>query len=196
MKTIDCNALNAHDPTMCSPTISHRQLIYQDRYHRISRVVANFGDFTKEYFVNETGTRVGLLVIKDCKVLLVQQYRLLIDRLSWEIPGGCVDEGETPEAAAVRECLEETGVRCFNLQPLVFYYPGLDTANNPTHLFFCDSIAEAKEPHHVDMREVSHWEWVTLEQCIAMIFSREIQDSLTMLGVLAYKTRLALSVQE
>ena len=116
---------------MHSPKIESRQLVYQDRYHRISRVVANFGDFVKEYFVNDTGTRVGLLAIKDGKVLLVQQYRLLIDRLSWEIPGGCVDEGETPEAAAVRECLEETGVCCFNLQPLVFYYPGLDICGQP-----------------------------------------------------------------
>jgi 8-oxo-dGTP diphosphatase len=28
----------------------------------------------------------------------------------WEFPGGKIEPGETPEAAAVRECLEETGV--------------------------------------------------------------------------------------
>src|SRR5437764_2006476 len=28
----------------------------------------------------------------------------------WEFPGGKIEPGESPEAAAVRECLEETGV--------------------------------------------------------------------------------------
>src|SRR5687768_15540219 len=37
----------------------------------------------------------------------------------WEFPGGKLHPGETPEAAAVRECLEETG---FAVEP-VFRYP-------------------------------------------------------------------------
>jgi mutator protein MutT len=46
------------------------------------------------------------------------QGRLLIGRREaggalagfWEFPGGKIEAGETPEAAAVRECLEETGL--------------------------------------------------------------------------------------
>jgi hypothetical protein len=85
---------------MPSPIIEHHQLVYQNKYQQIYRIVANFGDFTKEYFVSETGIRVGVVAVKDGKVLLVRQYRLLIDGLSWEIPGGGVDEGESIEAAS------------------------------------------------------------------------------------------------
>ena len=35
----------------------------------------------------------------------------------WEFPGGKIEPGETPEAAAARECLEETGVRVEALFP-------------------------------------------------------------------------------
>jgi mutator protein MutT len=37
----------------------------------------------------------------------------------WEFPGGKIEPGESPEAAAVRECLEETGLA---VEPL-FRYP-------------------------------------------------------------------------
>jgi len=37
----------------------------------------------------------------------------------WEFPGGKIEPGETQEVAAVRECLEETGL---NVEPL-FRYP-------------------------------------------------------------------------
>ena len=44
----------------------------------------------------------------------------------WEFPGGKLDQGELPVDAAVRECLEETGVRLASLQPwetVEFDYP-------------------------------------------------------------------------
>ena len=38
----------------------------------------------------------------------------------WEFPGGKIEPGESPEAAATRECLEETGLR---VEPLFRYPP-------------------------------------------------------------------------
>lgn len=43
----------------------------------------------------------------DDRVLL-QQRR---DKGAWELPGGCVELGETPWSAARRECVEETGIK-------------------------------------------------------------------------------------
>ena len=40
------------------------------------------------------------------KVILVRQYRYAVNAFLWELPAGSVDEGESPEEAARRECHE------------------------------------------------------------------------------------------
>ena len=50
-------------------------------------------------------------VTPEGEVVLVRQYRFGIDAFSLETPGGVVDDGETPDAAVVRELFEETGYR-------------------------------------------------------------------------------------
>ena len=52
---------------------------------------------------------VGAVIIRDGCVLLVKRGREPAKGL-WAIPGGAVEAGETLQAAAEREILEETGV--------------------------------------------------------------------------------------
>ncbi|MCW2872885.1 NUDIX domain-containing protein [Actinacidiphila oryziradicis] len=53
-------------------------------------------------------TRAGAVVIRDARMLLIE-YR--DRRETWyEIPGGGVERGETPEMAVLRELTEETGL--------------------------------------------------------------------------------------
>ncbi len=44
------------------------------------------------------------------KIVLVRQYRYPLGDHLYELPAGLIDEGETPDAAAVREMKEETGL--------------------------------------------------------------------------------------
>ena len=171
---------------MDMPEISPPVLVYENPRQQIYRVTAKFSEFTKEFFVTNFGARVGLVAVKGDCILLVRQYRLLINALSWEIPGGKVDDDEVPEVAAVRECLEETGVRCLNPQRLFLLQPGLDTVANPTHVFYSDTIASGHEPDAIHPHEVAGWEWVSLTRCLEMIFQGHIQDSLSVAGLLGY----------
>ena len=59
------------------------------------------------------GVGVGVIVTKGDKLLLVRRKRHGVG--TWSTPGGYMDHGESPEACAVRETLEETGVRVVDL---------------------------------------------------------------------------------
>jgi 8-oxo-dGTP pyrophosphatase MutT (NUDIX family) len=174
-----------NETTLLPKYIQPQELVYRDKHHSIYRVVAQFDGFTKEYHVSDWGQRAALLVVRDDEVLLVRQYRLLVNRLALEVPGGKVDEGETHEAAAQRECREETGVQCLSLKPLVSYHPSLDMWRNHTHIYYSEDFSEMVDdnPH----RRV----WIPLERCIEMIFSQEISDSLTIVALLSYQAMLS-----
>ena len=123
------------ETTSLSRHIMPGELVYQDKYQRLCRVVAELDGFSQEYYVSDWGQRAAMLVVRNDELLLVRQYQLIIGRLSSEVPEGKVDEGESPEAAAIRECLEEAGVQCFDATPLLSYHPSVDIWRNHTHIF-------------------------------------------------------------
>jgi 8-oxo-dGTP pyrophosphatase MutT (NUDIX family) len=74
-------------------------------------------------------------VTPDDQVVLVWQYRFGTEALSLEIPGGVVDAGETPEDAARRELLEETGYEAASIEPLLVIEPNPAIQNNRCFTF-------------------------------------------------------------
>jgi len=170
------------------PSVGPREVLYRDQYQELYRVRLDFGKFSKELFVTDFGSRVGVIAEGPQGVLLTRQYRYLIDRISWEITGGKVDPEEKLEEAAARECLEETGVSCHTLTPLLMFHQGLDTAYNPTHLFYTSDFEEKVSREAFCSDEVIDRDWIPIDKCIAMVSSKEILDSLSVIAILSYNT--------
>jgi ADP-ribose pyrophosphatase len=69
------------------------------------------------------------------ELVLVWQYRFGTATLSLEIPGGVIDEGESPEEAALRELREETGFEGDDVRPLACVEPNPSFQANRCHTF-------------------------------------------------------------
>ena len=66
----------------------------------------------KDYYLKKEGPAVAILALtKDRQVILVKQFRPGPQEILNELPGGFIGENETPEQAAERELLEETGYK-------------------------------------------------------------------------------------
>jgi ADP-ribose pyrophosphatase len=175
-----------HSASLEAPEFGPKEVVYQDAHQEIYSITADFGDFQKQYFVRDSGLRAGIVLIKNDSVLLVRQYRILVQGLSWEVPGGRVEENEAPEQAAIRECAEETGLECRDLVPLVVYQPGLDTSNNPTHIFHTSHFHQLPGEYRTP-EEVQELSWIPLADCTRMIANGQITDALTIISLLSYQ---------
>jgi ADP-ribose pyrophosphatase len=162
------------------------RLDYSNPFMDVRHTRVEFGSFHKDYFVVDLGPRAGIVALREQQVLLTRQYRFLPDAFSWELPGGRVDRGEAAETAAVRECLEETGVECQGLRKLVEYYPGLDNFDNRTTLFVSDTTRDARQFTPTES-EVVEIRWTPVQEALHMVLSGQILDALTVTGLLAYQ---------
>jgi len=171
------------ETTLYPTKVIEQETVYQDHLRRIYRKVAEFDGFTKQYLVSDTGERAAVLVTHGSYVLLTRQYRLLINDISLEIPGGKVEDGETAEKTAIRECQEETGVECRNLKILLNYYPGMDVTYNPTYIFYSSAVVPTSITRNV--RSV----WLPIDICLDRILKGKIQDAMTIIALLTYFIR-------
>jgi len=62
-------------------------------------------------------------VLDDGRIVLIRQYRHSVKRILWEFPAGSIDPGEAPEAAAFRECEEETKLAPSRVERLASMFP-------------------------------------------------------------------------
>ena len=77
----------------------------------------------------ETADYVSILAVTaDGRIPLVRQFRPALGRFTLEFPGGMRDGDEAPDACAIRELAEETGLQVPHAEPLAQFHPDSDGA--------------------------------------------------------------------
>ena len=116
---------------------------------------------------------VGILAITtDQEMILIEQFRIPMQRQVIEIPAGLVGDeseflGESLTETARRELLEETGYRAGSVVPLIASPTSAGMTSEFTHLFYATDLAREHQGggvggeniivHHVPLAGLREW---------------------------------------
>ena len=121
---------------------------------------------------------VLLPMTDDDHVMLVRQFRPSIGRELWECPAGSLDEGETAESAAARECEEEIALVPERIERLAALFPAPGFCDEELIFFRVSNLRapDPDSPHHPDEDEDIHAQLFTVSEAKAMVARGEIVD--------------------
>ncbi|WP_343703661.1 NUDIX hydrolase [Chitinophaga sp.] len=105
------------------------------------------GVLVNPYYVLEYPDWVCVMAVTENReVILIRQYRHAYGKVLLEIPGGVMDATDTsPEAAARRELLEETGFAFSHFYDLGVVSHNPSTSTNLTHMFLATGGKRVQE---------------------------------------------------
>jgi len=86
------------------------------------------------------------------EIVCLKEYRHPIKQWTYEFPAGFIEQGETPEQAAIREVKEETGYHVQSIVSLGYFYPSFGSTDEKIDLFY--AICDRFEGAALDISEV------------------------------------------
>lgn len=162
-----------------SATLLHRGRVFELRAetHRLAD-----GRRLTVDAVRHPGAAAIVPLNHDGRILLLRQFRCVLNATIWEIPAGTLEPGEDPLEAARRELAEETGRSAARWESLGAVTPVPGYGDEVVHLYLARDLAPA--PGRLDPDEILEVEAVAWEQALEMIDRGEIQDAKTITGIL------------
>lgn len=158
------------------------QILWQGNWtFRIDHVLLDNGREMNLAVLDHPGA-VVLVPILDENVLMISQYRPVLDQTILELPAGTIEADEDFLAGAQRELREETGYRAEKLTLLSKIAPSPGTSNEIMHILLATGLSV--DPLPMDENEVIELAPMPLTELVDMAQSGKLIDGKSVVGIL------------
>lgn len=161
-----------------------RRVAYENPWIRVEEDVVDLPNGVETlYGIVRCKPCVGVLpFVDENHVLLVQQYRYVAGRATWEMPTGACNVTEALEESAQRELAEEAGLRARRLVKLTEFHTSKSVVDETAHLYLALDLHPA--PASPDPTELIRRQVWAFDEVVRMVTTAAITDSMTMIAVL------------
>jgi ADP-ribose pyrophosphatase len=153
---------------------------------RVDRSELPTGETVKFEYVDEPTGVMILPITETGEVVLVREWRQTIGRVDLSLPAGLVDpDDNSPEAAAKRELLEETGYVPTSIERMNSVEPNNGLSNGIQHQFLATGCTQTGTTVRDDM-EFIRTERVDIDRALRLVQQGEITDGKAISCLLFY----------
>lgn len=138
-------------------------------------VVLPSGEPITYTMIEHPGYAMVVPVLDDGRVLLEEVYRYTVQETVLECPSGCIED-ESPEAAAHRELLEETGWSAERVRPLGRFFASNGISDECAHFFLATGLRETQPPRR-EATEQIELVWMPFDEALARVHDGRIRDA-------------------
>jgi 8-oxo-dGTP pyrophosphatase MutT (NUDIX family) len=164
-------------------TVLSHELLHERPFVRSYKDEVLMKGLKKDYSYLETDGSSGIVALNEKgEVALVGQWRYPVQDYHWEVPAGMAERGESPLENAKRELLEEAGVQALEWTALGALHMDGSKLAHTTHLFLAQNLTVGANAPMPD--EELAVKWLPLETALLAVEKGEIQDGLTIIGLL------------
>lgn len=110
--------------------------------YRLDRFELPDGKEGEYHYVHTKGSVLVVPITSEGSIVVTRQYRYLMRRESFEFLTGAVEEGESYEQAALRECSEEVGLLPGRLELVGSFAPSNGKADAMMYVYLAQNLAE------------------------------------------------------
>jgi ADP-ribose pyrophosphatase len=175
--------MNEARPNLKSSTVVHRGRVFNVA---LDEIAYPDGRTVKMDVVRHPGSVVLLPMPSPDRIILVRQYRYVVDKWLWELPAGTREPDETLEAAASRECHEEIGKIPGRAEKLLSLFPSPGFCDEEMNFFLLTELRDrgaGEAEAHQDPDERLQVKEFLVKDVREMVRAGEIADMKTAIGV-------------